>query len=161
MREPLDIEYAVEKVMKIAVGSDHAGFEEPEPFFKPALVAHVAALGHEVMDCGTDGPASVDYPDIAASVAQKVQDGEADRGILLCGTGIGVGITANRFKGVRAATCATAEMARLARDHNDANVLCIGRRILSLDECLAFIDIFLTTPFSNGERHQRRVAKMG
>ncbi|NIA13962.1 MAG: ribose 5-phosphate isomerase B [Nitrospiraceae bacterium] len=147
--------------MKIAVGSDHAGFEEPKPFYKPALVAHVASLGHEVIDCGTDGPASIDYPDIAASVAQKVQDGEADRGVLLCGTGIGVGIMANRYKGVRAATCATAEMARLARDHNDANVLCIGRRVLSLDECLRLIDVFLTTPFSNGERHQRRVAKMG
>ncbi|MDQ1256110.1 MAG: ribose 5-phosphate isomerase [Candidatus Hydrogenedentes bacterium] len=147
--------------MNIAVGSDHAGYEEPAPYYKPALIAHVEALGHRVVDCGTDGPDAVDYPDIAAKVSEAVLSGTADRGILLCGTGIGVGIAANRFKGIRAATCATAGMARLAREHNDANVLAIGRRVLTLDECRALIEVFLETPFSGAERHRRRVDKMG
>lgn len=146
--------------MKVAVGSDHAGYEGNPPY-KPELIKHIESLGHEVIDCGTSGPDSVDYPDYAQGVADAVLQGKAERGVLLCGTGIGMGIAANRNKGVRAATCATPEMARLCRDHNDANVLCIGRRILSLPQCLELIDIFLTTPFSGGERHQRRVCKMG
>jgi len=114
-----------------------------------------------VVDCGTSGPESVDYPDFAQRVSEAILNGEADLGVLLCGTGIGVSIAANRNKGIRAATCATEDMARLAREHNNANVLCIGRRILSLPECLRLVDVFLSTPFSEGERHKRRVAKMG
>ena len=147
--------------MRIAVGSDHAGYEDPPPHYKPAIISHLRASGHEVIDCGTDGPQSVDYPDIADAVADAVLGGRADRGVLLCGTGIGIGISANRHRGIRAATVATEEMARLSRDHNDANVLALGRRILSLDECLRLIDIWLGTPFSEGDRHRRRVAKMG
>ncbi len=147
--------------MKIAVGTDHAAFEGPPPLYKPAIMEHLEQRGHEVVDCGTNGPESVDYPDFAAKVCQAILSGEAERGVLMCGTGIGVGISANRFKGIRAATCATPEMARLSRDHNNANVICLGRRILSLEACLELIDIWLDTPFSNSKRHARRVAKMG
>lgn len=147
--------------MKIAVGADHAGYESPEPFYKPAIVEHLKARGHDVVDCGTHGPESVDYPDYANAVCESILKGEAERGVLLCGTGMGISIAANRHKGIRAACCVTPEMARLSRTHNDANVICVGRRVLSLDECLQLIDIWLDTPFSEGERHQRRVAKMG
>lgn len=147
--------------MKIAFGSDHAGYEEPEPYYKPALIAFLESLGHEVIDCGTDGPESVDYPDFATAVCEKVAGDEAERGVLLCGTGIGMSISANRNAGIRAATCASTEMARLSREHNDANVLCVGRRILSLDECRAIIREWLSHSFSEGERHVRRVGKMG
>lgn len=147
--------------MRIAVGSDHAGFEGPGAPYKPAIIEHVLALGHEVVDCGPDGPQAVDYPRLADKVARAVQDGAVDRGILMCGTGIGMSIAANRHAGVRAATCATPDMARLAREHNNANVLCIGRRILSLEQCLELVDIFLATSFSEAERHRRRVGLMG
>jgi len=147
--------------MRIAVGSDHAGFEGPGPLYKPELMAHIAALGHDVMDCGADGPEAVDYPDVATRVAQAVQAGEADCAVVVCGTGIGMSMGANRHAGVRAATCATTDMARLAREHNNANILCVGRRILSLERCIELVDVFLATPFSEAERHRRRVAKMG
>ncbi|MCC6697451.1 MAG: ribose 5-phosphate isomerase B [Candidatus Hydrogenedentes bacterium] len=147
--------------MRIAVGSDHAGYEDPPPWYKPAIMEHLKSRGHEVIDCGTNGPESVDYPDFAGKVCQSILSGEAERGVLMCGTGIGVGIAANRYKGIRAATCATPDMARLSREHNNANVICLGRRILSLDKCIQLIDIWLDTPFSGGERHTRRVEKMG
>jgi ribose 5-phosphate isomerase B len=147
--------------MKIAVASDHAGFEDPKPHYKPAIVAHIEARGHEVVDCGPFDADAVDYPDYAGKVAEKVLSGQADRGVLLCGAGIGMSIAANRFKGIRAAACTTPEMAELSRTHNDANVICVGRRILPLDECLNLIDIWLDTPFSGAERHKRRVEKMG
>jgi len=146
--------------MRIAVGSDHAGFEDPPPHYKPAVIEYLEGKGHTIVDCGTDSGESVDSPDFAANVANAVRSGEADFGILICGTGIGVSIAANRRPGVRAACCATKEMVELAREHNNANVLCVGRRILELDEILEFIDTFLATPFSGGERHARRVAKM-
>lgn len=146
--------------MRIALGSDHAGYEGVPPY-KPEIADYLVKQGHEVVDCGTSGPESVDYPDFAQRVSEAILNGEADLGVLLCGTGIGVSIAANRNKGIRAATCATEDMARLAREHNNANVLCIGRRILSLPECLRLVDVFLSTPFSEGERHKRRVAKMG
>lgn len=147
--------------MKIAVGSDHAGYEMPGPPYKPAIVEYLERAGHAVVDCGTSGPESVDYPDFALKVAETVAQRKAGCGVLLCGTGIGMAIAANRRKGIRAATCATPQMAELARSHNDANILCLGRRILSLEQCLKLIDIFLATPFSEGDRHKRRVAKMG
>lgn len=146
--------------MKIAFGCDHAGFDDPKPYYKPALIEHLEAAGHTVVDCGTDGPDSVDYPDFADKVCDAVR-GDADVGILLCGTGIGMSMAANRHKGIRAAVCATTEMAELSREHNDANVLCIGRRILSIEECLAIVDTWLATGFSGGKRHVRRVGKMG
>lgn len=147
--------------MKIAVGSDHAGYEAPPPLYKPAIMEHLRQCGHEVVDCGTDGPDSVDYPDFAQKVCDAILSGKAECGVLLCGTGIGVSIGANRNPGIRAAVCATPEMAELSRSHNDANVICLGRRISTLDDCLRFIDTWLDTPFSNGERHQRRVCKLG
>ncbi len=151
--------------MKIAVASDHAGYEMPEdgdgPPYKPAIIAHLKEQGHEVVDCGPYGPESVDYPDYAAKVCEAILRGEAERGVLLCGTGIGISIGANRFPPIRAAVCVTADMATLAREHNDANVLCMGRRVLKLDQCKEFIDIFLTTPFSGVDRHIRRVEKLG
>ena len=147
--------------MRIAVGSDHAGFEEPAPLYKPEIIKHLEAKGHTIVDCGPEGPGSVDYPDYANRVSETLLNQQADRGILLCGTGIGVGMAANRHPGIRAATCATMDMVRLSREHNDANVLCLGRRILTLQQCLDFIDAWLEIPFSGQERHQRRVAKMG
>lgn len=147
--------------MRIAVGSDHAGFEDPPPYYKPEIIKHLEARGHEVLDCGTNGPESVDYPDFANNVCRAILDGRADRGVLICGTGIGVGIAANRHGGIRAAPCTTAEAARLARAHNDANVLCLGRRIVPLGQCLELVDIWLDTPFSDADRHARRVQKLG
>lgn len=146
--------------MRIAVGCDHAAYEGDSPY-KPAIVAHIEALGHTVVDCGTHGPESVDYPDFAQRVCETILNGAADAGILICGTGIGMSIAANRYNGIRAAVCANETMARLAREHNDANILCMGRRILAIGECATLVDIFLATPFSGGERHSRRVAKMG
>ncbi|HQE83796.1 MAG TPA: ribose 5-phosphate isomerase B [Candidatus Hydrogenedentes bacterium] len=146
--------------MRIAVGSDHAGYEGPPPLFKPEIMRYLGEKGHTVVDCGTHGPESVDYPDFAQAVCDKVLSGQADAGVLMCGTGIGVAIAANRNRGIRAAVCANPEMARLSREHNNANILCLGRRILSLDECRTILDVWLATPFSNDERHKRRVCKM-
>lgn len=146
--------------MRIAVGSDHAGYEEPPPYYKPELMAYLQAKGYEVIDCGTDGPHSVDYPDFAHNVASAISEGRADIGLLLCGTGIGMSIAANRHPGVRAAVVTTPEMARLSRQHNNANVLCLGRRLITLDQCKELLDLWLETPFEEGERHRRRVEKL-
>lgn len=148
-------------MVKIAFGCDHAAFDEPPPYYKPEIVKHLESLGHEVLDCGTEGADSVDYPDFANAVCEAVLAGRVDLGVLLCGTGIGMSIAANRHKGIRAGLCLTTEMARLSRDHNDANVLCIGRRVLSLSECLDIINVWLAHPFSEGASHKRRVGKMG
>ncbi len=146
--------------MNIAFGCDHAGFDEPKPYYKPELTAYLESLGHRVIDCGTSGPDSVDYPDFAVRVCDALRDGRAEYGVLLCGTGIGMSIAANRHPGIRAAVCTSVEMARLSKDHNNANVLCLGRRILSLDACKSILAAWLATQFSHGERHERRVAKM-
>ena len=146
--------------MRIAVGSDHAGYEGSDPY-KPRIVEHLEALGHHVVDCGVFSPEPVDYPDVARKVTEAVLARDADCGILMCGTGIGMGIAANRRQGIRAATCATPDMARLGREHNNANVLCIGRRILSLTQSLELVDVFLAAAFGGEERHERRIAKMG
>ncbi len=146
--------------MRIAVGSDHAGFEGPPPFYKPAVSEHLSTLGHEVLDCGTCGPEAVDYPEVAQRVCAAVLKGEADCGVLICGTGIGVSIAANRHKGIRAAVCCSPETARLSRTHNNANVLCLGRRSLTLEACLELLGVWLSAPFSGEARHQRRVEKM-
>lgn len=146
--------------MKIAVGSDHAGFEDPPPYYKPAIVEHLKQQGHEVVDCGPDGPEAVDYPDYAEKVCRAILAGEAERGVLICGTGIGIAMAANRHKGIRAAPCISLEQVRLTREHNNANVLCLGRRLLELEACYELVDLWLQTPFSNGERHCRRINKM-
>jgi len=146
--------------MIIALGSDHAGYEDPPPHYKPAIADHLRARGHEVLDCGTDGPDSVDYPDFAAAVTRAVLSGEAEAGVLLCGTGIGMSIAANRHPGIRAASVCSEATAELSRTHNNANVLCMGRRTLTLDQVLEYLDIWLDTPFSGGERHARRLCKL-
>jgi len=146
--------------MIIAVGCDHAGYEPPDDGYVPAIVAFLEREGHRVIHCGTRGSESVDYPDFAAKVCRAVLSGEAERGVLVCGTGIGMSIAANRFRGIRAAVCVNEEMARLAREHNDANVLCMGRRTMSLEMCLKVLRVWLETPFSGGERHSRRIEKL-
>ncbi|MHC4248834.1 MAG: ribose 5-phosphate isomerase B [Planctomycetota bacterium] len=142
------------KTMKIAVGSDHAGFA-----LKEHVRAHVEAAGHDVADVGTFSAESVDYPDFAAKVALAVVRGEAERGILVCGTGLGVSMTANRFRGVRAAPCTGEFAAEMTRRHNDANVLCLGGRLVTKELAERIVDVFLSTPFEGG-RHARRVAKI-
>ncbi len=139
--------------MKIAAGADHAGFT-----VKEAVVARLRRQGHEVLDVGTDsGDRSVDYPTYAHRVADLVASGEAERGLLVCGTGLGVCMAANRHRGVRAADCFTPHLAEMTRRHNDANVLCLGGRILSEDEAWAITEVWLSTPFEGG-RHETRLA---
>ena len=147
--------------MRIAFGCDHSGYEGPPPVYKEALVSYLAALGHEVVDCGTFGPESVDYPDFANAVCEAIRSGRADEGVLMCGTGIGISMAANRYKGIRAAVCLNEEMVRMAREHNNANILCLGRRLLSIDTCKQLIDAWFRERFQGGERHLRRIAKMG
>lgn len=140
----------------IAIGSDHAGFE-----MKEALKAHLEERGYEVRDFGTDSEASCDYPEFAHAVAHAVADGEAEQGVLVCGTGIGMSMAANKVKGIRAAVIGDAFSAKATREHNDANVLCLGARVIDLEKATEFLDIFLDTPFSNGENHVRRIGKLG
>lgn len=140
--------------MKIALGADHAGFE-----LKQRLATLLAGLGHEVDDVGTFSTDSTDYPDQAAAVARRVAGGEAERGLLVCGTGIGMSIAANKVDGVRAAHCCDPEDARLARAHNNANVLTLGARRISPDIAEAATRTFLETSFDGG-RHARRVDKI-
>ena len=138
----------------VALGSDHAGFP-----LKSALAPALAGWGVQVQDEGTHGTDSVDYPDHAQAVARRVATGEADLGVLVCSTGVGVSIAANKVPGVRAALVHTVEGAALARQHNDANVLCLGARFVSQDQALAIVETFLQTPFEGG-RHERRVNKI-
>jgi ribose 5-phosphate isomerase B len=137
----------------VAIAADHAGVE-----LKSALKESLGALGYEILDLGTDGPASVDYPDFADAVAGALKTGKAQRGILICGTGIGISIAANRHRHVRAALCHDTTTARLCRQHNDANVLALGARIVGPEVALDCARTFLTTPFEGG-RHQRRIDK--
>lgn len=141
--------------MKLAAGSDHAGFG-----IKEAVVRRLRAQGHVVVDVGaTDGETSVDYPDYAHAVAAMVESGEAERGVLVCGTGLGVCMAANRHHGVRAAVCTTPHLAEMSRRHNDANVLCLGGRVTGSGVALQIVDVFLAAPFDGG-RHDRRVHKI-
>ncbi|MEI6509531.1 MAG: ribose 5-phosphate isomerase B [bacterium] len=139
----------------IAIGSDHGGFQLKEDL-KPFLLAK----GYQVLDFGTENIQSVDYPDFAQSVAHAVTDGSADAGILLCTTGIGVSIAANKVHGIRASLCHDPLSARLAREHNHANVLCLGSGIIGLRLAEEIVEVWLQTPCSNQERHQRRVTKI-
>src|SRR6266540_4346679 len=137
--------------MKIAIGSDHAGFA-----YKEKIKALLASLGHEVTDFGTNSEESVDYPLFIRPVALAVARGEAERGVVLGGSGNGEAMCANRVKGVRCALCWNVESARLARQHNDANVISVGQRMISLDEALAIVRVWLETEFEGG-RHVRRI----
>ena len=140
--------------MRIAVGSDHAGYETKEHVKRVA-----SASGHQVDDVGTHGSASVDYPEFAANVAKKVAGGEADAGILVCGSGIGMSIAANKVRGVRAAVCTDCYSARVAREHNDANVLCLGARVTGPGLIEEIVRVFLRSRFEGG-RHAKRVEKI-
>lgn len=140
--------------MKIAVGADHAGFRRKEE-----LRGHLAKRGHEVVDFGTDGETSVDYPDFAGKVARSVSTGECERGLLICGSGIGMSIAANKVHGIRAAVCPDALSAEMSRRHNDANVLCLGARTTTETQAYSILETWLITPFEGG-RHQRRVEKI-
>jgi ribose 5-phosphate isomerase B len=141
--------------MRIAIGADHAGFE-----MKRDLAAYVAKNGHEVIDMGTHTSAPVDYPDIAEAVAQAVRNGQADRGIVVCGSGAGAAIAACKFPGIRAAVCHDAYSARQAVEHDDMNVLCLGSRVIGPALARTLIDAFLAASFSGEERHMARLAKI-
>ncbi|MFT8244433.1 ribose 5-phosphate isomerase B [Roseomonas sp. BN140053] len=138
----------------IAIGSDHAGVE-----LKATLLRVLTELGHPTEDCGTHGPESVDYPDFANRVAERVLDGRARFGVLVCGTGIGISIAANRHSGIRCAVVADSTGARLTRAHNDANVLALGARLTGPEVAIDALHAFLSTPYEGG-RHERRVAKL-
>lgn len=140
--------------MRVALGADHAGFE-----LKEHLERILRAAGHEVSDLGTHSTESSDYPDAAAAVARAVAAGEAERGLLVCGTGHGMAITANKLPGVRAVACSDLYSARMVRAHNDANVLAIGSRVVGVGVAEELVRTFLDTPFEGG-RHQRRVDKI-
>lgn len=141
--------------LPIAIGADHAGFE-----YKEALKERLRAAHLTPDDKGTHNADSVDYPDFAHPVASMVERGEAGLGLLVCGSGNGVCMTANKHAGVRAALCWTVELAQLARQHNNANILCIPARFVSYEEAVAMVEAFIATPFEGG-RHERRVEKMG
>ncbi|MBV6632748.1 MAG: ribose 5-phosphate isomerase B [Alphaproteobacteria bacterium] len=141
--------------MRIAVASDHAGFE-----MKQSLAEYLAELGHEVVDLGTNGPDSVDYPDFGKALGEAIADGSVERGLAVCGTGIGISIAVNRIPGARAALCTDGLMAKLTRLHNNANVLALGARLIGIETAKDCIDQFLNTEYEGG-RHDRRVEKLG
>jgi ribose 5-phosphate isomerase B len=138
----------------VALGADHAGFP-----LKQDLKQWLVAEGHTVVDAGTHSTSSVDYPDFAAAVARAVAHGEVERGVLVCGTGIGMAISANKITGVRAAVCGDVETARISRQHNDLNVLALGGRATSREDAIAIVRAWLETPFDGG-RHATRVGKI-
>ena len=139
------------KTNKIVIGCDHAGFE-----LKGKVIEHLKARGFAITDVGTDSTASCDYPLFAKALCKKLQDGEAELGILICGTGIGMSMAANKCKGIRACACSDTFSARLTRNHNDANVLCIGARVVGEGLAYDLVDAFLDAEFEGG-KHQRRV----
>ena len=140
--------------MRIAFGADHAGYE-----LKELLARYAAELGHEVLDLGTSSTVSVDYPDFGFAVGRAVASGSADRGVVVCGSGIGISIAANRVPGARAGVATDLFAAQLMREHNDANVLGLGARATAAPLAMAILETFLQTPFAGG-RHQRRVDKL-
>ena len=139
----------------LAIGSDHAGYA-----LKQAVMEHLKSRGEDYRDYGTYSEESCDYPDFAEAVSQAIISGEADRGILICGTGIGISIAANRHREIRAAVCGDCFSAEATRQHNDANVLAMGARVVGEGLALKIVDTFLDTEFSNGANHVRRIGKM-
>ena len=139
----------------IGIGADHGGFE-----LKRAIIKHLEAKGLEYKDFGTDSPVSCDYPEYCKAVANAVAAGQCDRGIIICGTGIGISISANKVKGIRAAVCTDCFMAEATRSHNDANILALGARVVGEGLALKIVDTFLETPFSGDSRHIRRIEKI-
>ena len=141
--------------MRIAIASDHAGFH-----LKEGVLAFLRESGYQVEDYGTDSEASVDYPDYGRRVAEAVAGGSHDRGILICGTGIGMSMTANKVPGIRAAQCEDCFTARSSREHNDANILCLGSRVIGMGLALDIVEVWLASEFSGDERHRRRLGKV-
>ena len=139
--------------MKIAIASDHSGIE-----MKTAVINAFQNLNF--IDCGPNDSSSVDYPDYAKKVTKKIKDKSVDFGILICGTGIGMSISANRFDFIRAGLCRTETDAQLTREHNNANVLCLGARISTIEKAISITKTFLNTEFSNDERHIKRIKKL-
>ena len=140
--------------MKIAIGCDHAGYE-----LKEKVKAKMAAAGHEMIDVGTDSTESVDYPKYGHAVGRAVAGGDAERGIAICGSGIGISIACNKVPGIRAALCTSTEMAEMCRRHNNANVICMGARMISEELAFAMIDTWMTTEFEGG-KHERRINEL-
>lgn len=141
--------------MKIALGCDHGGCE-----IKNAIKQHFTELGHTVTDFGIEEGEAVDYPKIAIKLGKSVASGDNERGILVCGTGIGMSIAANKIKGIRAAAVSDHFSAKYTRLHNDANILCLGGRVIGVGTALELADIFIDTAFDGGERHVRRIAQI-
>lgn len=139
--------------MKISIGSDHGGLE-----LKSIVCDYLKKNGHEVIDVGTYSKDSCDYPIFAREAAQMVADGKTERGIVICSTGIGVSIVANKVKGIRCALVTDTTSAKLTREHNDTNVLALGQKNVSYDRAIEIVDIWINTPFSQGERHKRRIS---
>jgi len=140
--------------MRISIGNDHAG-----PEYKKAIVAFLEEKGHEVINHGTDSPESVDYPDFAHPVAEDVESGNVNFGIIICGSGNGIAMSANKHQGIRAAVCWTKEISALARQHNNANIISIPARFTSVHQAVEMVETFLTTEFEGG-RHALRVNKI-
>ena len=141
--------------MKISIGCDHGGYD-----LKEAVKAHLTEAGHEVIDVGCYDKSSCDYADFGRPAAEAVASGECDKGVLICTTGIGMSMVANKIKGVRAALCGNSTMASLTRLHNDANVLVLGAGIVGENLAMDIVDTFTDTPFSGDERHARRIGKI-
>lgn len=142
--------------MRVAIGADHAGYN-----YKNEIVAFLQKKNYEIMDFGADTPEATDYTDFAVLVAKAVSAGKCDFGILICGTGIGMSIAANKVKGVRAAVVSTEFTAESSKTHNHANVICFGSRVSSIEEVLNFLDIFIKAEKSSDERHINRIKKIG
>lgn len=141
--------------MKIFIGSDHGGFE-----MKELILEFLKSKNYDISDEGCSNNESCDYTDFAKKVCAKVLQNEQSKGILICGTGIGISISANKIKGIRAALCTNEYMARMARIHNDAQILCFGGRVIGSELAKAIVEVFLNTNFSNEERHKRRIEKI-
>ena len=141
--------------MRVAIGADHAGFE-----MKQDLKSHLRSLGHEVVDMGTDSTESVDYPDFATAVSMAILDGKAERGVVICGSGVGACMTANKIRGIRAGTCHDNYSARQGVEHDDMNVLVLGSRIIGQAVSRDLVEAFLGAKYSREERHQRRLDKV-
>jgi ribose 5-phosphate isomerase B len=141
--------------MRIALGCDHGGFP-----LKQRISSVVTAAGHEVVDCGTDSNCSVDYPDFALKVGQTILDGKADRGILLCGSGVGISVAANKIPGIRAGVCHDTYSAHQGVEHDDMNVICIGARIVGDELAAELVNAFVKAQFTKEERHVRRLTKV-
>ena len=141
--------------MKVGISNDHSAVD-----LKNSVLKHLQEKGYDVINYGTDTTESYDYPLAGSVLAKAIQNKEVDLGIAICGTGVGISIACNKHKGIRACCCSEATSARLTREHNDANIICFGARVISNELANDIVDTFLTTPFSNGKRHKRRIAQI-